>query len=152
MNAGVLIKKSAPRMAKVSSCSKTRNRWLIKTVPYFTGTKVCLFTHRLLSLKALTSVRCCTGSSRDLFSLCFIFSYKFLFIRVNSHPASRIGRLGVTGPLTKQSCLSVAPPLPSLPPNTKTQLQTRTLSSLSILLTCTARGDGWMGCCLITTK
>jgi hypothetical protein len=37
------------------------------------------------------------------------------------------GRIVVPDPLTKPQCLSVVPPLQSLPSNTETQLQTRTL-------------------------
>jgi hypothetical protein len=54
------------------------------------------------------------------------------------------GRIGAPDSLTKLSCLSGVPPLQSLPSNTETQLQTRVLSSLSILLACTASVDAWV--------
>ena len=77
-------------MAEVSRCGERRNTWLIKRDSHFTGTKICLLTRGLLSLKALTNVRSCDGGSRYLFALAFIFLHKFSFKRVNSHPISRM--------------------------------------------------------------
>ena len=100
-NCASINKKSTPRMAEVSNCGDTRNTRTITTVLNFTGTKICLFTRRLLSLKALTNVRCWAGSYKYLFPLCLILSYKSSFIKVNSHPVSRTADTSSPPVLTK---------------------------------------------------
>ena len=100
-NCTSINKKSTVRMTEVSNCDYTRITWSITRVPNFTGKEICHFTRRLLLLKALTNVRCSAGSSKYLFSLCFILSYKSSFIRANSHPVSRMAEISSPPILTK---------------------------------------------------
>ena len=73
-------------------------------------------------------------------------TYPTLRWRETSQPDAGVGTLAgyVPHSLTKLSFLGGVPSLQFLPLNTETRLQTYMLSSLSILLACTARGDTWV--------
>ena len=73
-------------------------------------------------------------------------TYPSLRSHETSQPDAGVGTLAgyVPHSLRKLSLLGGVPSLQFLPSNTETQLQTYMLSSLSILLACTARGDTWV--------